>query len=258
MHTSARLFALACSIVMILVGLSKTVVESQAQPALQTPTAVDPSSLVMFPRNLFCADVEPIDLGSTWKSIVIGESSLAELQVYLDSLGNYSIQVVDDQEVGFWLEPPVTILDERAPEGVGACLNENVVTVLQLYTSPVDETAYIENFVAMYGIPDTVTWTSNDVLRLAFWFGKGVAVEAYIGESDYGRIATVTYFPIQERDDYQNRWPYNRTRSENFPIQGMGLPDGEQNPFDFEAMLNALTAEAAVENTPTMQPTVAP
>jgi hypothetical protein len=128
----------------------------------------------------------------------------------------------------------------------------------------------LSDLIVEFGEPDTITWTGNPATRVVFWFEQGFAgvvniLPNEIGyEPTFGRVITQIYFPYQEAEGYENRWPYNQTRPFNqflaWPSQGYD-EYGPENPFDFESMIATITAEPTRTVTPQLllpTPTASP
>jgi hypothetical protein len=120
---------------------------------------------------------------------------------------------------------------------------------------------HIQDMVASYGVPDIVTWGNSHISRTVFWFEDGIVTLAYILEQtdgpDFGEIGLIVYFPYQSDEGFEQRWPYNRTNTEN-PTGGDVLydppPSEAENPFNFEAIVATITAEPSRTPTPTFEP----
>lgn len=203
----------------------------------------------IFPSDLFCEEAETsLPTGAGWNFVEIGSASLDGFRAYFGYLNLWKYREwtawddtlifegghLDDQNVGPWVQ---------------VCIVNNVVMVLKVY--PLNTN--LSSFVANYGVPDTVTWSSNSPSEnVAFWFERGIAVQFNAAANDYGSpninspywgiVSHVTYFPPQPVEGYENRWPYNRTRRLNFPL-GANQPIGTQNPVNYDVMIATMTAQ---------------
>jgi hypothetical protein len=141
---------------------------------------------------------------------------------------------------------------------IGSCIDINTQKVTALIVSTINPPIYLQDLVAQYGTPDAVTWGYSNISRTTFWFAEGIATSVNIYEQnrmlDYGQIDFVVYFPYQMNEGFEERWPYNRTNSEN-PVSGDRVydppPSEAQNPFDFEAMIATITVQPTCTPTPT-------
>jgi hypothetical protein len=200
--------------------------------------------------------------------ITIGQSTLADVEQLLSSLSDAYVFIDDDDYDTRFVIFDLSQREPDIPSAVLLCLLNNEVQVLA--------TAYnydlsvprpnLSDLVAQLGEPDAITWTENPASRVAFWFEQGIAVEVTVipnnpdnprFEPTFGRIVTEFYFPYQEVEGYEDRWPYNQTRKFNpflsYPYEGMN-DYGPENPFDFDSMIATLTAEPSRTPTPTFGP----
>jgi hypothetical protein len=188
--------------------------------------------------------------------VTIGVSTVEELKRYADTIANYDSTY---QYADFIYLARTGLLQDKSgiPPVIQACIDFDTQTVTALKLS--FNTLSIENLVAEYGIPDIVTWGNSNIDRTVFWFNEGIAASVVILEesnsSDYGEVSSIVYFSYQTNEEFEARWPYNRTNSEN-PIGGDHIydpaPSEKQNPFDFDAMIATVTAEPS--RTPTAVP----
>jgi len=211
-----------------------------------------------FPSDLYCEDVN-VAKGPTWGEITIGVSSSKSLEDYAGTIGYYD-------SMGRWADYISlfrigSLRDESGPPSlIEACLDSHTQVVTALKVS-INRPFYIQDLVAEFGVPDAVTWGSSNISRTVFWFDRGIAASVYILEEsdilDYGEIGLIDFIPYQSAENFEQRWPYNRTNSEN-PLGGdhiYGPPPSEiQNPFNFGEVLTTITAEPSRTPTPTFEP----
>ncbi len=136
------------------------------------------------------------------------------------------------------------------------CVQDDIVVTL----SSSDTLPYFADYIVAHGEPDAITWTPSTYSRVAFWFQKGFAVEILTNTIDrtnpaWSRIISIFYFPYQETEGFEQRWPYNATWPEWAINRATGdvLPT-EQNPFNFDAMVATITAQPSRTPTPTLEP----
>jgi hypothetical protein len=237
-----------------------------AQPS-QTPEPLPPRAKFyppwdVFPGNLYCEEIGPISEGPTWGEITVGVSTRDDLKAYVRTLGFYdSIQEWDDYII---LARTGRLRDEETiPPTINACFDPTtqIITALRVGTH---SSVYLDDLVAQYGIPDTVTWGPSNVSRTVFWFEEGVAAYVGIHATDrqaYGEIGYIIYLPYQSKAGFEERYPYRYTTKENLDevakIYDPPLSEA-QNPFDFEAMIATITAQPSRTPTPTPSVTTPP
>lgn len=214
----------------------------------------------VFPANLYCYDIVDLSEGPTWGGVTIGISNVEDLKEYMSTIGNYD-------SINQWADyisfaRTGDLRDEAGiPSVVASCVDMTTQTVTALSVSTINPALYLEDLVAQYGTPDAVTWGFGSTFRTVFWFAEGIAASVNIFEQnemlDYGQIDFIVYFPYQSKEDFEERWPYNRTNSEN-PTGGDRVydppPSEAQNPFNFDAMIAMITAEPSRTPTPTYAP----
>ena len=232
-----------------------------AQGIVTTPEPLPTRStsvlnLSAFPSDLSCPDAGDVAEGPTWGEIIIGVSNGADLEEYVGTIGYYdSIDRWADY-ISFFRTG--SLQDQTGPPSlIEACLDisTGVVTVLQALNN---RPFYIHDLVSEYGIPDAVTWGSSNISRTVFWFDEGIAALVFILEEseilDYGEIGLLVYFPYQDVENYEKRWPFNQTNTEN-PAAGDRVyippPSEEQSPFNFDAIIATVTAQPSRTPTPT-------
>jgi hypothetical protein len=180
--------------------------DAQDTESSPTATASTSSHFDSFPAGLVCSEAES-GLGPTWRNITIGESSLSDIETqYGESFEWNDMLRISDFDYGW---------------DIFLCVKDDVITAIKVGS----ELAYLEDYLALYGEPDAVTW-SDDVSRVVFWFDEGIAVDIYVNTTVpdyYGTVSYVIYFPYQDMEGYETRWPYQETLSE-------AIPD-ERNPL---------------------------
>jgi hypothetical protein len=224
-----------------------------------TPTTDPIDQARLFPTTLGCSYIETVAEGPSWESITVGQTTFEELDALFHELNPNYVQSgnIEPKSYQWMLEtkPPWTYPDlgiEQAPSAVQVCIVDGTVAAIRL--SPPSLRArqlYLRDFLALYAIPDVITWGTIDISdRVAFWFEDGMAVNFPIGEAFFNedvpaRIGSVTYFPYQEVEGYENRWPFNRTKEQPFPnIRGL-----TPQPLNLMGTITAL--EMAPPRTPT-------
>jgi hypothetical protein len=231
-----------------------------------TPTPVNSDDLRVFPSDLVCDKQEATisGVGPTWSGITIGQSTLTDVENLLSTLSDEYVFIDDDdfntRFVIWGLGQAVDI-----PFAVRLCLKENKIQALSLtYDASVSHSRpYLSDLVAQLGEPNAITWADNPASRVVFWFEEGFAAEVTVLPNEpsyqpiFGRVDSEIYFPYQEAEGYENRWPYNQTRPFNpflaWPYQGYD-EYGPENPFDFESMIATITAEPSRTPTPMFTP----
>jgi hypothetical protein len=247
----------------ILVALSLVFgVNAQTPEPLPTVSRIAPPWDV-FPTNLYCYDIDRPAKGPSWGEITIGTSDVETLKDYVATIGDYDSISQWGDYISFY--GTGSLRDESGPPPlIEACLDVDtqIVTALQVSNN---RPLSIQDLVALYGTPDIVTWGSGNISRTVIWFEEGIAALVYILEAseilDYGEIGLIVYFPYQTDQAFEERWPFNRTNSEN-PIGGDRVydppPSEEQNPFNFEVMIATITAQPSRTPTPTPSVTTPP
>lgn len=262
-------FLLIITVVVLLTLLPTLTNYSFGQDTVtEISTPIEPLLLGAFPRDLFCSDITEVQLGYSWEQITIGETTLQDVETYLLSLNeNYSIWFDENSaswnfnlDSDFFADDPPYI-----PSGVSVCSNENIVTALRLswsYVLPVDNRLYLTDLMTRYGVPDTITYGTNSPFEVVgFWFSYGISAQISTASNElfepnpldplYGVVNEIIYFPFQEIDGFETRWPYDRVVNQN-PY--LPEPRGTENPFDFEAIVATITAQPSRTPTPTFAP----
>jgi len=221
-----------------------------------------PRDLVVFPGDLVCDEMElaePQD-GPNWLGIKIGNSTLADLTELVDVLSDtYIWSERDNFDDRFLIE------DNNALYSIiRYCTVDDVIQALKVsYNhSRLDQKSYLIELVEKFGIPDAVTWTSDPSGRIVIWFEDGIAATVLVLPDEegylpsFGMVTSLTFFPYQDVDGYEDRWPFNQTRPYN-PYLVWPYNDhdefGPESPFDFHAMIATMTAQPS--RTPTLTPT---
>jgi hypothetical protein len=232
-----------------------------------TVTPVDMDDLRVFPSDLICDKQETGigEIGPSWSGITIGESTLGDVEQLLSSLSDDYVFIRENANNARFVIFELSQRKPDIPSSVYLCLIEDVVVVLAVtynfgLTVPRPN---LSDLLLEFGEPDTITWTDNPATRVVFWFEQGFAsvltiLPNEIGyEPTFGRVNTEIYFPYQEAEDYESRWPYNQTRPFNpflhWPYQDYD-EHGPENPFDFQAMILTITAEPSQTPMPTLTP----
>ncbi len=219
--------------------------------ATSTPTPVDSADLRVFPGDLVCdEDKEAItDEGPSWMSITVGQSTLAEVEQVLSTFSDeYLFIHGDDYDTRFVL-PNITQFPPGIPYAVRLCLAGDTIQALAV-TYLFGSRPNLTDFIIQFGEPDAITWDDGPSGRVAFWFEHGFAVGVSVVPNDpdtslipsFGRVGGEIYFPSQDVEGYENRWPYNQTRKFNeFLVHPEKADFGPENPFDFEEMNATIT-----------------
>lgn len=260
---TARVLFLIFLIFVVLPTLFNPVQGQEAIGTTSTPDIVQPEMARVFPRELFCEDIENVEPGPSWLNITIGLSTLSDLQNTLLNISDHYRSNYDNV-VGVW-RFRLAEREDQAPQAIIACETDNVITALQISLPQVDisETLFLDDLVSALETPDVVTFSSNPPFVVtAFWFEEGIAAEVYTASDDsyepdptdpfYGQVEYITFFAYQEATGYTSRWPYNRTRLFNPYLPS---PIGTENPFDFDAMIATITAQPSRTPTPTLAAT---
>lgn len=271
-------------IVLVIVLALTTSVWGQPPPPL-TPDNSSASYRPFFPNDLFCADIignnEIGKIGTTVGPITLGETTLDDLiAMYADSFPISIEEGFGEFEV-IIMAPSATAFNSVIYFAYRACVEDGRIIVVEgsiqnilnpedlieldtyyhsddyTYVPPTDFVPFgIKQMVERYGIPDVVTYSEDPTLRVAFWFEQGIAGAFYVEYDNpiseyppaFGVLNKIVYFPIQEVEGYENRYPFNRTYpEEDYMIEfaswvsnSLNVPTN-QNPFNFDAMLESLT-----------------
>lgn len=252
----------------------------------QTPPTPDITRPIYtyFPESLVCNEV----VGGSGLSIglvTIGETTLQEIdEIYSEY---FEVRIEYFEEVGRTIISLYRLDNSTIYQGVDVCTIDDVIVVAdrkfptdveleELYDStstaePPSPASFqrvnMDIFVRRYGIPDVVAFSTNPNLRVAFWFEYGIAAEFYIvldpPDTEYppafGALSRVIYFPFQDTEGYEERWPFNQTFPEELyityvaPYVATDVPT-KRNPFDFDSMVATMTAEPSRTPTPTLMP----
>lgn len=229
-----------------------------------TPTPVDSDDLRAFPIDLVCDRREESlnSEGPSWMGITVGQSTFNDVEQLLSALSGEYVFINDDDYDTRFIIPNAIQRRPEIPFSVRFCLVGDKVQVLAVgYLFGLRPN--LSDLIAKYGEPNAITWTDNPASRVVFWFEQGIAAEVTVlpNEPNYpptfGRVDTEIYFPYQEVNGYENRWPYNQTRQFNqflsWPYEGRD-DYGPENPFDFESMIATITVEPSRTPTPTFAP----
>ncbi|MCB9458897.1 MAG: hypothetical protein H6670_04560 [Anaerolineaceae bacterium] len=191
--------------------------------------------------ELICPYFRDVENGSTWEEITIGLSSQSDLENYLAQFGRYEIAFPNEgslsNSIGYrWRESTAKSVELQAPRRIDICLQDGVITVIDVDILQRPEYFYIDDLVDDIGAPDIVTWGWTDKSRLVFWFMHGIVADVftqYGDEASFGLISRMIYFPPQGREGYERRWPFNLTRMTPYYPVDPSIPS-EQNPFSFD------------------------
>lgn len=240
---------------------------AQSTQAIQTftPTPINSDDLRVFPGDLVCAERNGAtsSIGPMWLGITIGQSTLEDVEQLLSTLDYDYVFIGNDDYNTRFLNSEFIQHEPGIPSAIRLCLVKNEVQVLAVSFN-VDLSVprpVLSDLVAQFGEPDTVTWTENPATRVVFWFEQGMAFEVAVlpnkpsYQPTFGRVVTEIYFPYQEIDGYESRWPYNQTRKFNEYLRSPEDPStgfGVENPFDFSAMITTSTPEPSCTFTPTL------
>lgn len=257
---------LKLSLVFILLYLVVSIPQTSSQTTTSTPIPLFEFSLP-FPGHLHCPEIISPHLGSTWKNFQVGVSTINELDTYMTELDpNYSRGII--ASVNF-LSYTFLLSIRRAeelgvPSRIDVCFDPQTQIITAISPKGNFTTVHLADLLIEYGEPDTVTWEFGTETRIAFWFEEGIAATIRVDLSEqfapYGTVLSMTYFPYQEVEGFEERWPYNRTvageRVEELELRATLTPDVPNiaNPFDFDAMIATITAQPSRTPTPTFTP----
>lgn len=219
-----------------------------------TPILFPPPNQSLYPE-MICPYFAGLQSGYSWQGITIGETTQNELEIILSEFGNYEIIYRHETSLSNairyrWDETRSQAIARQAPSTIDICLQDGLVVVMEVNWSNL--TFPINDLIINLGIPDVVTWSWTENRRIAFWFKQGIAAELFTQYGDagsFGLVIRLIYFPPQNLEAYETRWPYIITRMRPFNSSDPSIPN-EQNPFDFAAMLATITAEPSRTSTP--------
>lgn len=242
-------------ILLFVVMLLSIIRLSIAQDKLPTSTPTSPP--YPFPY-LYCPHVIS-GVGGTWRGITIGKSTLEDVYILMAELSDSYIIIDEPADEGILFDHPSNreAYEMDIPAQLLVCNQENTVTALQYLEGVAlgsEPKLFLDDLVAEYGVPDMVTWDNTSISRSVFWFEAGVAADVLVTEP-FGSVISVVYFPFQPVKGYEDRWPFNQTRTK--PLEhpeGGKQPPSEQNPFDYKAIQAKLTAQPSPTVTPTATP----
>ena len=240
---------------------------SIAQENRSDVTTVTPTPIVFPPPTspypeLICPYFQFLESGSSWQNIEIGVSTQTDLEIALERYGRYEIIYPTEGSLAnsirySWSESAESGISQQAPLHVDICMQGSVITVMEVsWTNQLP--VYIEDLIVNLRVPDITVWSSLVKRRSVFWFQIGVMAEVFVQQGDtdsFGRITRVIYFPPQNLEGYENRWPFTITRIQPFDSADPSIPN-EQNPFDFDSIVATITAEPS--RTPTSTATESP
>lgn len=223
--------------------------EGETPPPIPTPDWT--INWYAFPYSLYCSEIDTSrSNGPNWGEIQIGSSTLSDLDIYVTGLsGGYQTDGVLGNWVNYYMSSASQADEEGVPDQIIACILEDTVWLLKVTIgdNPLLK-IQLSDLITEYGLPDAVTWTEVLQTRVVFWFERGIAAEVGVYESDmetihnFGNISNLIYFPYQNNQNYETRWPYNITRTTPPPtgdeVLVPPLPT-EQNPFDFDSIIQS-------------------
>jgi hypothetical protein len=254
-----RLRILSLYLILWILVVFGVVVSSQDETPTIIPLPTPSTDVWPFPIGMFCNEIEP-GLGSSWRGITIGESTLDEFEQALFELSEeYAIvERPNPANRGILYSVPSDIAEEnQLPRSVIVCSMDDIVYSLRVSNPAFPEPSFfLDDWIAKLGEPDVVTWSTDMTTRVVFWFQEGIALDVFVGEPEYGAIFSTVYFPYQDSEGYADRFPYNRTAITPFigdVLYDPPIPTA-QNPFDFDAIIATMTAEPSRTATPTFTP----
>lgn len=261
--TTKRLQIIA--VIVFTFGIVVALLQVDAQDTPGDVPMVTPSPVIFPPPQfghpeLICPYFQNVQAGYSWHDITIGVSTQADLERFLRQFGEYELVFPDEgvlaNSIGYrWRQSSARGRTQQAPLSLDICIQDGHIVVLDM-TWFYQPAFYINDVVALHGAPDVVTWSLVENNRTVFWFEIGVAANVFVQRGDaasFGLITRMIYFPPQSSDGYENRWPFNLTRTEPFHPIDPSIPS-EQNPFDFDMMIATITAEPSRTPTPTFTP----
>lgn len=275
-------------IVFVIVGIFTLAVSKLAWGQALSATAIPREIYTYFPSSLVCNEAFKGD-GPSTGLVTIGKTTIQELDAlysqYLEVSPKYSEA---DGETLVYLNHRS---DGTIYRRIDVCLIDGVIVaadgdfpsisqiqdvkreteVPQPIEVPINfELLGIKHFVARYGLPNAIAYSPNPTHRVAFWFEQGIAGEFYVVNdpsqipSSFGALSQRIYFPFQDAEGYETRWPFNQTYPEEQYIEGAApfvatdVPT-ERNPFDFEAIVATIVAQPTVPSTAThVHPEISP
>jgi len=139
----------------------------------------------------------------------------------------------------------------QLPQSADLCLVNGKIMALTLSLESDDEfpSGWIEDWVKLYGEPELVTWTTERnewCWREVIWPQRGIDVTVDVSalESHPGAalVNSVTLFPYARGKNYQFDWPFTGLNRQPPMSENEGCP-AEENPFDFEALLQVTSEQ---------------
>lgn len=244
--------SLVCIGSILLIAMISGLTVVTGQEATPDPTQIP------FP-SLDCDDIQSPFSGPDWHDITIGSSTIDDLLDTVNELSaDYTVNAYPTlQQTTFSLLRNIAE-EENIPMVIGACTEpeRQLVIALVIFPPPQPEPLLLTDLVAAHGSPDFVVWGETSRARVAVWLTSGLAASVSVDESEqtlpYGAVTRMVYFPYQELDGYEERWPYTH-RAEPRPDFVTSTPylPYETDPFDFDAMIATITAQPSRTPTPT-------
>lgn len=230
-----------------------------------TPFDTNPFDMNMdipFPL-LDCPEIESPFAGPAWGEITIGHNTMEDLRDYVTELSPYYSDYYDPylQSIEFLAVSIKFAKSEQIPYKLGACIHpeDGIITAIFVPLFNLDVQTHMSALVAEYGAPDLVLWGVALDERVLLWLTEGIAASVSVDESEqfnpYGTVELIVYFPYQELEGYEDRWPYtHRASSASQLVTLTPYVPHEINPFDFDAIIATLTAEPSRTPTSTASP----
>lgn len=270
-------------IIFVLFGIFTMTVSKLVWGQTASATAIPREIYTYFPSSLVCNEVVKGN-GPSTGLVTIGKTTLQELD---DLYSQYlEVSLKYSEASGETLVYLNHYGDGTVYRRIDVCLIDGVIvaargdfpSISQIQDvkretevpQPIEvplsfEYLEIKHFVAKYGLPNTIAYSPNPTHRVAFWFEQGIAVEFYVVNDpsqippSFGAVSRKIYFPFQDAEGYETRWPFNQTYPEEqyiewaAPFVATDVPT-DRNPFDFEAIVATITAQPTVPPTATHVP----
>jgi hypothetical protein len=212
-------------VILLVVSIFSLAVFAQRGGDTSPPPEPDYSYLDIFPIGLACSESDT-GIGPTWNNLTIGISTIDDFkELFGETEPHYDMLISEIAYIG------------------NLCVRDGVVIAIQV-GSPVDM-PYLSDYISAYGLPDAVTYGNTPFTRMVFWFEEGIAADIYINPINpefYEIVAFVIYFPYQEVEGFEERWPYANTLDEGIPAGDLNVSDA-QNPFNYDDILATLTVQ---------------
>ena len=148
------------------------------------------------PYALNCALIKAAKPGPTWYGITIGKSTY---QQFTKTVGSNSIWW-DEREGNLYVENR-EITSERNWAFFEACFIGNIVSAINVIEGSFP--LKLEDFVAEYGPPDHVTWSSRYGDRSLIWAEKGILIVVGVEAETKGTMILFSPVPVER---LQSSW----------------------------------------------------